>query len=111
MSKLSRTKGHSFERWTAIALRVVFPQARRQLEYHENDCKGIDLAETGLYKFQCKRGRRHAPVSALKEVMADEELGEVPVLVTKGDGERVLAILPFEELVDLLRHKYYKSQL
>lgn len=106
MSKLSRTKGHAFERWTAIALRVVFPSARRHLEYQDGECHGFDIANTGVYRVQCKRGKKYASVSAIKEVEADELFGEVPVLVTKGDNERVLAVIPFEEFVDLLKHKY-----
>lgn len=104
--KLSRTKGHSFERWTAIALRVVYPSCRRHLEYQDAEANGIDLVNTGPYKVQCKRGKKYASLSVIKEVQADEMMGEVPVLVTKGDNERVLAVLPFEEFIDLLRYKY-----
>lgn len=104
--KLSRTKGHSFEREISVALRLVFPSARRQLEYHENDCNGIDIANTGPYKIQCKRGKKYASLSAIKEVKADEMMGDVPVLVTKGDNERILVCLPLEEFIDLLKIKY-----
>lgn len=103
---MSRTKGHSFEREIAIALRMVFPKARRQLEYHESDCNGIDLAETGPYKIQCKRGRKYSSLSAIKEVVADEMIGEIPVLVTKGDNERILVALPLEEFIRLISQQY-----
>ncbi len=106
MSKLSRTKGHSFERAIAIALRGVYPGARRQLEYQENECKGIDLAETGPYKIQCKRKRKYASLSAIKEVLADEMLGEIPVLITQGDRERILVALPLEEFIRLISDSY-----
>lgn len=104
--KMSRTKGHSFEREVAIALRLVFPKARRQLEYHENDCKGIDIADTGPYKIQCKRGRKYASLSAIKEVQADEMFGEIPILITKGDNERILVAMPFKEFLSLILSKY-----
>lgn len=104
--KLSRTKGHSFERWVAIALRGVFPSARRHLEYQDGECHGYDIANTGWYRIQCKRFKKYANPSHIQEVEADEAFGEVPVLVTKADNERVLAVLPFEEFLDLLRHKY-----
>ncbi len=101
--KMSRTKGHGFERLIAAELRVVFPEARRQLEYHIKDANGVDIANTGFYKIQCKRGRKWSSLSAIKEVTADEMLGEVPVLVTQGDRERILVAIPFEEFLRLLK--------
>lgn len=106
LSKMSRTKGHSFERETAIALRLVFPAARRHLEYQDCEANGVDLVETGHYRVQCKRGRKYASLSAIKEVTADELMGEVPVLVTKGDGERPLVCMPLEEFIRLLKKSY-----
>lgn len=99
-----RQKGHSFEREIAIALRVVFPNARRHLENHKDDAaKGIDIVGTGVYKIQCKRLRKPAPLSMIKQVKCNELLGDVPVLITKGDNDRILACLPFEEFLRLLR--------
>lgn len=112
MSRLSRTKGHSFERLIAKTLRVVFPGARRQLEYHSKDANGIDLMDTGFYKFQCKRMRKWASLQAIEEIKCDELLGEVPVLVTQGDHKRILACMPFEEFLRLLTiEKDYKNNL
>jgi hypothetical protein len=103
MGKLSRTKGHSFERLIAARLRVVFPAARRHLEYQDAECYGVDLINTGLYRIQCKRGKKPSPLSALEEVESDELLGEVPVLVTQGDRGRILVALPLEEFIRLLK--------
>lgn len=103
MGKLSRTKGHSFEREIARLLKCVFPNARRHLEYHQRDANGIDLIETGPYKIQCKRGRKYASLSKIKEIQAFEELGDVPVLVTKGDNEPILVALPIDEFIYLLK--------
>ncbi len=102
MGKLSRTKGHSFEREIAIALRRIFPDCRRHLEYQDAEANGVDLVNTGAYKIQCKRGKKYCSFSAIKEITADELLGEIPVLVTKGDNERVLVALPIEEFIRLL---------
>lgn len=99
----SRTKGHSFERAVAAAFRAVFPAARRQLEYHEDDCHGVDLSGTGRYRVQCKRFKGYAPLTAIEEVQCDELYGEVPVLVTRGDNKRALACLPLEEFLYLLK--------
>lgn len=99
MGKLSRTKGHSFERYIAVLLRKVFPDARRHLENHEDDANGVDLMGTGKYKIQCKRGRKAAPISKIKEVQCGPD--DVPVLVTQGDRDQTYAVIPFEEFVRL----------
>ncbi len=101
--KLSRTKGHSFEREIATALRVVYPEARRLLEYHPEDAEGVDLLNTGQYRIQCKRGRKWCSLSKIEEVTADETFGEVPILVTQGDRKRILVAMPFEEFLRLLQ--------
>ena len=103
MGKMSRTKGHSFERLIAKALRVVFKSARRQLEYQIDDCLGVDLAETGPYRIQCKRFKGYAPISAIEEIKCNEELGDIPVLITQGDHKRILAVIPFEHLIRLFQ--------
>lgn len=103
MGKLSRRKGHAFERWVAIQLRKVFPEAKRQLEYQFSDCVGVDLANTGDYKIQCKRERKYSPISAIEEVQICPLEGGVRVLITKADDKEPLAVLPFSEFVRLLK--------
>lgn len=102
MGKLSRTKGHSFERLIAKALRVVWRECRRHLEYQDAEANGIDLVNTGRYRIQCKRGRKYASFSAIEEIQHDEMFGEIPVLVTQGDHKRILVALPFEDFLDLI---------
>lgn len=97
----SRTKGHSFERWVAIQLRPIYPRAIRHLEYQHGEANGSDLAYTGKYRIQCKRGKKYASVSAIKEVKLDG--GGVPVLVTRGDHEEALAVVPFQHFISLLK--------
>ncbi len=106
LGKLSRTKGHSYEREIAAALRVVFPEARRHLEYQDAECFGVDLVNTGHYRIQCKRGRKYASLSAIEEVQAFEFLGEVPVLVTQGDHKQTLVALPFDEFLSLISLRF-----
>lgn len=98
-----RTKGHSFERWVANELKKVFPEARRHLEYQMGEALGRDIANTGDYLFQCKRNKKYCSIKAIKEIQICPIEGGVPVLVTKGDGEEPLAVLPFRELVKLLK--------
>jgi len=97
-----RTKGHSFERWVSEQLRKVFPDAKRHLEYQAREADGRDIDNTGSYLFQCKRNRKYASLSKIKEVQIDPIEGGVPVLVTKGDNEEPLACLPFSHFVKLL---------
>lgn len=103
MSKRSRTKGHSFEREIAAQLRVVYPEARRQLEYHSRDARGIDIQETGPFRFQCKKLKKYSPLSALNEVQCMEFAGEIPVLVTAGDALRPIVALPLDAFLDILK--------
>lgn len=98
-----RARGSAFEREIANALKPIFPEARRLLENHKDDARGVDILHTGDYRFQCKRMARYAKLDCIEEVQCDEMLGEVPVLVAKADHKRVLAVLPFEELLRLLQ--------
>lgn len=100
--KRSRNKGHSFERKIAQELRKIFPEVGRQLEFQKDCAKGIDLRGTGCFKFQCKKLKRYAPITAIFEVDCEEELGDIPILVTAGDFQRSMAVLPFEYLVELI---------
>ena len=96
MSKSARRKGHQFERDVAIKLREIFPAAKRQLEYQIDDCVGVDIANTGRYKIQCKKLKKYAPITAIDEIKCDEHLGDIPVLITAGDKQRAVAVLPFD---------------
>ena len=100
-----RQKGHQFERDCAIALRKIFPGARRHLEYQDGQAFGVDLAETGEYLFQCKRGKKYAPLTAIQEIKICPIEGGVPVLLTKGDGMEPLACLPLRHFIKLLKKK------
>lgn len=101
--KMSRTKGHAFEREIAKAFRRIFPKAGRQLEYQLNNCNGIDLANTGVYQVQCKRFKKYASLSCIEEIKPPEGWGNpIPVLITKADNKPALACLPLEHLLDLI---------
>ncbi len=97
----SRTKGHSFEREVAAAFRLVFPEARRQLEYHVKDALGVDLQETGPYRIQCKRLKKYASIAAINEVVSTPP--HVRILVTRGDNTETMAVLPLTELIRLIK--------
>src|SRR5690606_25493463 len=100
-----RAKGHSFERWVAKKLRKVFPKARRHLEYQQSQAQGIDIDETGIYRIQCKRGRRYAPLTKIEEIQLCPIEGGIPVLVTKADNKEPIACLPFDHFLHLVKNQ------
>lgn len=102
MSKSSRTKGHAFERHVAQEFRKIFPKARRHLEYQDGECYGVDIANTGRYRIQCKKLKKYASVSTISEVVYSTEEGQVPVLITAGDNLAPMAVLPLEDLLRLI---------
>jgi hypothetical protein len=97
-----RKKGHDFERWVAKELQGLFPEARRHLEYQSREANGVDIVNTQPYLFQCKRGRRYASLSTIKEIQICPIEGGIPVLVTKGDNEEPLACIPWVKFKRLL---------
>lgn len=106
MGRSERTKGHNFEREIANRFKTVFEGARRHLEFQKEEAQaGVDISNTGRYKVQCKRGKRYAPMTAIYEVEIDFIEGGCPILVTQADRQPILAVLPFEELLDLIRLK------
>lgn len=101
--KYARRKGLTFERELAIKLRTWFPKARRQLEFQADCALGVDLAETGNFKFQCKKLKGYASVNTINEIQCDRELmGDVPVLVTAADGLPAMVVMHLEDFLDLL---------
>jgi hypothetical protein len=104
LGKLSRRKGHQFERDIANKLKEIWPNARRHLENHEDDAKeGKDLLGTGDFKFQLKRLKRYAPINCIDELKVDRLLGDVPILITAGNNLEAMAVMPFDDLVWLLK--------
>lgn len=101
--RAARNKGKAFEQKVAVMFRAIFPLARRWLESHASDAKGFDLMNTGHYYVQLKCLRKYAPISCLYEVQCDRQLGDVPVLVTKGDGLEPVAVLPLAEFLRLVQ--------
>ncbi len=98
-----RGKGHAFERWVGKKFRKIFPEARRHLEFQKEEAAaGVDLVHLGRYRVQCKRMRKYASITAIFEVKVCPIEGGCPILVTKGDRQEAMAVLPFEELLLLI---------
>lgn len=96
-----RAKGIRFEQEVARALKYIFPNAERQLEVQVSDCQGTDLRGTDPFQFQCKRLRQYAPIARIEEVQKKTKK-HVPVLVTRGDHVPAVAVLYFEDFVNLV---------
>ena len=99
--KRSRTKGHSFERKMAAWFRKQgFPDARRHLEYQDGEANGVDLQNTGFFAVQCKKHKKYAPITCIREVQADDK---IPLLVTAGDGLEPMVVIPLAGFQRLLK--------
>lgn len=97
----SRRKGHQFERDIAIAFKKAgYDKAQRQLEYQMNQCQGVDLANTGRYRVQCKKLKSYASINTINEI---KDTSGVPVLITAGDRLEPMAVLPFKDFIELIK--------
>ena len=107
MGKLSRTKGHSFEREIANKLKSIFPEARRAVEDAVVN-KGIDIANSEPFFIQCKRYKGSVPMSKLEEVVVKE--WDIPLLISRVDREREKVTMYLDdwllvlEKLDMLGH-------
>ena len=95
-----RRKGHSFERECAIKLRRVFPDAKRHLENQKQEALGFDLDNTGPFKFQCKAYMEYAAINKINEVIYTK--GQMPGLITKGDGKKPIVCIYLDDFVKIL---------
>jgi len=95
--KLSRTKGHSFERLIAKEFRPYYSDALRVLEYQV--AEGVDVA-AGPFAIQCKRMKKSIPMNKLFEIQGHEEYFRL--LVSKVDREDALVTMTFEQFMKLV---------
>jgi hypothetical protein len=96
----SRRKGHQYERDIRIMLLPVFPDCERTQEGESLDRDGVDLKKTGALAFQCKRGRKYASASVLKEVKAP---GKIPLVITRADNEESVVIMYAEDFMKIIQ--------
>jgi len=102
----SRVKGHDFERLIARDLRDQLGiEARRGLQYRDGaECP--DVVGLPGYWVECKRGKRVSIGAAMRqasEACDRDGAGLCPLVISKEDGEAILATLPFGALIELLR--------
>lgn len=103
MGKLSRTKGHSFEREIAKQLRDegIFPDAKRKLEYQIDECVGVDLENTGSLQIQLKRYKKYVNPSVIEEIIKQDK--KIPLLVTKADKKEAIACLYWSDFLKIIK--------
>lgn len=99
----ARNKGREFELKIAGLLKALFPRVKRHLEFQQSEAMGFDLDNTGRYRIQCKRFKSYAPITCIEEVKSDGLGLDVPVLVTAADNKPIMAVIPFDEFVRLVR--------
>ncbi len=93
----ARNKGFNFERYIAKCFRAIgFTDAQRQLEYQANTVHGVDLANTGIFKIQCKKTKAYVSINTINEVKLKKPKEEIPVLITAGNGLEPMCVLPLD---------------
>lgn len=107
--KAVRQKGLNFERDLAKSLRHIFPDVERQLEFQSSQAKGVDLRGTEPYLIQCKRSRKYASITKIEEVVPQK--GKIPVLVSKGDNLKAVAVLYLEDFILMLEKIHLADKL
>lgn len=98
----ARRKGLQFERDVANAIKHIFPEARRHLEFQDDKVYGIDLVNTGEWKIQCKRFQKYVSIATISEVKIREDETATPVLVTAGNNLPAMAVLPLADFIRLI---------
>ena len=77
-----------------------FENARRHLEYQDGEANGIDLANTGRFKVQCKRHKDYVSISKINEVVSSGN--DIPLLITKGDRKVPMVVLRWDDFKMIL---------
>lgn len=99
--KYNRTKGHNFEREVARDFREIgYTGARRNLEYNQGDT-GIDIANTGIFRVQCKNKKKYVSINTIDEI--DISNGGFPLLITKANGKEPIAVIRWSDLKEILK--------
>ena len=97
-----RKKGLDFEREVAVALRGIFPNARRHLEVQIGENNGIDLDFTDPFKIQCKALNRVPNLPLVFSEFKGLTPTDIPVVAFKVTGRGSYAALRLQDLLKLL---------
>jgi hypothetical protein len=108
MGKSQRTKGHNFERETAVKLREIFPEARRGLQYQDGK-NPPDVVGTPFH-IECKVGKKPNPRTALEQAITDSDGSLIPVAVIKDDRREPFIVMQWNDFFELVREWNERSK-
>ena len=105
MGKMSRTKGHTYERWIAKALRSLFPDARRGYQSRGGGREQADVVGIPGFHIECKalaRVRNGEIWNALRQAESDAAPGNYPVAMMKQNRSKTIVCMSLPTFCDLL---------
>ena len=100
MSAGQRRKGHDFERVTASKLRVIFPDARRGLQYQDG-AQCSDVVGTPFH-IECKCGKKPNVRAALRQALEDCGRAKWIACVIKDDRQEPMVVMPWGDWLELV---------
>lgn len=104
MGKLSRRKGHAFEREIAAELREMGFNAKRGLsQARGGGAEEADVVGLPGFHLECKRGKKPNPRAALSQAIEDAKPGETPVAVVRDDRSDAFVVLRWEDFIRMLQ--------
>lgn len=107
---LSRSKGASFEREVVKTLRGYgWTYAGRSSDGRKQIGRGDIINGPEGCHIECKRAERLNVPKAFDQVLADAEQHAIPILVHRPSRHEVMATLPLDELLPLLRLREHSS--
>jgi hypothetical protein len=107
MGKLSRTKGHSWERTVANRLTEISGRECKRCLIETREGNSGDVHGDIPLAVQCKVGIRPNPIAALEEAMEVAGVHEMPVAIIRrnqgnGQKKRDVAVIPLDDFYYLL---------
>ena len=100
MGRAQVAKGKAFERKVAVALREVYPEARRGLAQPRSGDEVPDVEGTPFW-VECKIAQRINIPAAMKQAAAATD-GRPPLAICKPDGKPVTATLLLKDFIKLI---------
>ena len=101
--KSARRKGHQFERDIANEFKALgWSKAKRHQENQAVEAlEGRDLDYTEPFLVQTKKHKKYVSIGCIKQIQ--EIKGMYPLLITKGDNQKTVAVMYWEDLKELLK--------
>lgn len=100
MGKAQRTKGHNFERELVRVLKESGIEARRILEFQEENANGVDV-ETDTMLIQCKCMKK---MPNIPQVFSEfKRGGKMQMVVFRVTNKGTYAVLKLEDMLTFLK--------